>query len=1152
MLKFLHLSKLSFRFLNKSIACFSQPFIQKEYQFISDDEVDYEITAAFVNDDEFQNFANAQTIEEVIKIYQENNLTPEQIHFPVFQICALLRRNPEIQNELLHQFIIENVLPNFETLKPSQSITIIVLLQKLQNKSYNVQIKKHLEQNLQNYNSKQLPHIFYFYSKQGWKMFHIGKILKQQLKTFEFNIVGLCSIIRACYIESTQLKSIIHSDLALKASKHLINMVDDMNIQQQIAVFNQLAKMKLQQSTSNKQFPQLLYKLAEIFVQNLGKINLHSKLKLLQSYQSLTNTFPNTLFENIYNSIEIDSLNSQNKLRLYINLKEQKSYNRPKPEKMQSIFNNIKFDEITENNLLLKFLDIEFSQQNQQIIDSIIIRLSNAQNLNSKQKIEFLRVIIKQNKVSKYLDQIKITNDHLPRLIDQAYYCHKYINNLPSLEQQDNIKASTEQLILKLHELENKSKLSISHYILTLEPYPGDPFYEFINKEIKLDELPEKDYIHFLLRLNSLNHLNHELKTKSEMMTPSLDQLQSIINNISNIDYLNDKLVKQISKWLFDIANKSIIDGTFNVHLMLNLIFKIVLYTPIYALHTSRGTVIQPIRELLNFISTQIQQHQGNLEVDLYLFIRFTKSLFNLDIKTTLIYNICQNLCQQLDDFQDIDKIQIASIITDQNPDLFGNLQIINSFLIQILNLKVDKFIYIQIRTKILLYQLKYKDKLNCNVQINSLEEMITQLKMELIQFNFSINNKEHYFDGLMTLLDYDAWRINPQKQENDGLSDFIKLHFQNLNETLNMKSMRPGLKTVIRIINQCENKYQFIQKYENLFQQMFSKCKQVRNQEIPHIQACLDYIEFAKKLKLSNKDIFKFLIDQIQEQDHNLKSTQIVQIIQKFAELKIYAKPFYDNLSNMIINNSKQFSRVELLDVMNAFTKLGYFNQELVINILENTQLELKQLNNGIISVQTLWSILTNFYYFMKELNQNLFQRYEEIIMHLMQNVSQFVYLDKIQKLPIIFRQFMDIYNLVEFSGYLDLQLNQLQQEQARLIVENGKNKIKQNLIPNQKSTQQFRSLMKFLDKKKIEYKMHYYFDSQYVDFYIETKRMIISVDNSLYVTNDMQQYTGFHYINQWILEGATKKYELKNIRIKAWQWLQMSDEQKTKILQL
>ncbi|CAD8075918.1 unnamed protein product [Paramecium sonneborni] len=1152
MLKILHFSKLSFRFINKSIACFSQPFIQKDYQFISDDESDYEFKAALVNDETYQHFANAQTIEEVIQVYQENNLTPEQIHFPVFQISTLLQKNSLEQNELLNQFITENVLPNFDKLKPSQIITVMLLLQKLQNKQYNSQIKKHLEQNLQNYNSKQLPHIFYFYSKQGWRMFHIGKILKNQLRTVKFNIVGLCQIIRACYIESSQLKSIFHSDLALKASRLLISMVDDMSIQQQIAVFNQLAKMKLHLSTSYKQLPQLLYKLAEIFVENIGKINLHSKLKLLQSYQSLTDTFPNTLFEEIYNSIEIDSLSSQNKLRFYLNLKEQRSFNQPKPEKMQQILNNIKFDEVNENNLLLEFINLEFGKQNKALINSIIQRLNNAQNLNSKQKIQLIQAIIKQNRVSEFLDQIKISSDHLPRLIDSAYYCHRYMNDLPTLEQKENIRASTEQLMLKLEQLESKSKLSISHYILKLEPYHGDPFYEFINKEIKLDELPEKDFIHFLLRLNSQIHFNHELKSKSEIMKPSLDQLQSIINNISNIDYLNDKLVKQISKWLFDIANKSINDGTFDVNQILNLIFKIVLYCPKYTLHTTRGTVQQQIRDLLNFISTQISQYQGKLEVDLQLFFRFSNTLSNLEVKTNLIQIICQFLCIQADDLDDFQKIQVAQLIVDFTPNNYDKLSVINSYLVKILKLKLDKFLYILISTKILLYQLKFKEKLNCVVDVNVLEQSISQLKTELIQFNFSLHKKESYQEGLMILLDYDAWRMKYQKEEDDGLSDFIKLHFQNLNEQLNMKNMRPGLKKVIRIINQCENRYQFIKIYEDLFQQMFSKCKQIRNQEIPHIQACLDYLEFAKKLKLSNKEIINFLIDQIQDQDQNLKSTQIVSIVQKFAEMKIYTKPLYDNLSNIIIKNSRYYTLVELLDIMNSFAKLGYFNQELIVNILEHIQEELKILDNGIVSVYSLWSILTNFYYFMKEFNQNLFQRYESTIMHLMKKVSSFVDSDKIQKVPIIVRQFMDIYNLIEFSGYLNLQLNILQQEQAKQIVERGKARVQQNLIANQKSTQQFRSLMKFLDKKQIEYTMNYCFDSQCVDFYIESKRMIISVDNSLFVTHDMQQYTGFHYINEWILEGVSKKYELKNIRIKAWQWLQMSDEQKTKILQL
>lgn len=52
---------------------------------------------------------------------------------------------------------------------------------------------------------------------------------------------------------------------------------------------------------------------------------------------------------------------------------------------------------------------------------------------------------------------------------------------------------------------------------------------------------------------------------------------------------------------------------------------------------------------------------------------------------------------------------------------------------------------------------------------------------------------------------------------------------------------------------------------------------------------------------------------------------------------MKIYTKPLYDNLSNIIIKNSRYYTLVELLDIMNSFAKLGYFNQELIVNILEH-----------------------------------------------------------------------------------------------------------------------------------------------------------------------------------------------------------------------
>lgn len=46
----------------------------------------------------------------------------------------------------------------------------------------------------------------------------------------------------------------------------------------------------------------------------------------------------------------------------------------------------------------------------------------------------------------------------------------------------------------------------------------------------------------------------------------------------------------------------------------------------------------------------------------------------------------------------------------------------------------------------------------------------------------------------------------------------------------------------------------------------MFQKCRDDKNKEKPHIQTCLDYIEFAKKLKLNDKSTLEYLVNQIIE----------------------------------------------------------------------------------------------------------------------------------------------------------------------------------------------------------------------------------------------------------------------------------------------
>lgn len=59
-----------------------------------------------------------------------------------------------------------------------------------------------------------------------------------------------------------------------------------------------------------------------------------------------------------------------------------------------------------------------------------------------------------------------------------------------------------------------------------------------------------------------------------------------------------------------------------------------------------------------------------------------------------------------------------------------------------------------------------------------------------------------------MTLLDYDGWRISNMEIVEDGLSDFIYLYFKNIDDHINMKNMRPGLKVVVKTLNAYDTKF--------------------------------------------------------------------------------------------------------------------------------------------------------------------------------------------------------------------------------------------------------------------------------------------------------------------------------------------------------
>ena len=52
-----------------------------------------------------------------------------------------------------------------------------------------------------------------------------------------------------------------------------------------------------------------------------------------------------------------------------------------------------------------------------------------------------------------------------------------------------------------------------------------------------------------------------------------------------------------------------------------------------------------------------------------------------------------------------------------------------------------------------------------------------------------------------MTLLEYDGWRFNNLRYEDDGLKDFIETYFNKIDHLMTLNNMRPGLKSILKSI---------------------------------------------------------------------------------------------------------------------------------------------------------------------------------------------------------------------------------------------------------------------------------------------------------------------------------------------------------------
>lgn len=74
-----------------------------------------------------------------------------------------------------------------------------------------------------------------------------------------------------------------------------------------------------------------------------------------------------------------------------------------------------------------------------------------------------------------------------------------------------------------------------------------------------------------------------------------------------------------------------------------------------------------------------------------------------------------------------------------------------------------------------------------------------------------------------------------------------------------------------------------------------------------------------------------------------------------------------------------------------------------------------------------------------------------------------------------------------------------------ATKIINEGHKIVEKFILHNQKLNQPLRTVIPFFEEEKLDYKMNYLFDNQYVDFYVPSKKTIYIADNSIYMSLDL-----------------------------------------------
>lgn len=216
---------------------YSRPFQSSDPQYITESDDELELDNHAITHSLSEDFKRAKSVHEIINIFNNQPIDQQHLHIPAFWLSNRLKNRISKDEEEGVYTMADRIINSAETLAIEKLPVFLSLLTKLRDKSYANKLKPIIDEKLPEFSHLQLSYLLENYSKIGWNITPIARLLKPHLQKSQFTGHALQQIIRGCYTQAKQWKGSQYPDIAYQAQKSLIPLAASLSLNAKVSIF---------------------------------------------------------------------------------------------------------------------------------------------------------------------------------------------------------------------------------------------------------------------------------------------------------------------------------------------------------------------------------------------------------------------------------------------------------------------------------------------------------------------------------------------------------------------------------------------------------------------------------------------------------------------------------------------------------------------------------------------------------------------------------------------------------------------------------------------------------------------------------------------------------------------------------------------------